>query len=81
MFGMWAACSGVLPPSDSCGSSAQPSGMTMAYFMRESLIGERTDAEARSDSVGTEGPLGNRVSGGQAIAFPVVSSRFYEPGY
>src|SRR5262245_57880264 len=33
MFGLCAACSGVLPPSDSCGSSAQPSGMTMAYFM------------------------------------------------
>src|SRR5262249_41661514 len=34
MFGRCAACRGVLPPSDSCGSSAQPSGMTMAYFMR-----------------------------------------------
>src|SRR5205814_608745 len=33
MFGLFAAWSGVLPPSDSCGSSAQPSGMTMAYFM------------------------------------------------
>ena len=34
MFGVCAACRGVLPPSDSCGSSAQPSGMMMAYFMR-----------------------------------------------
>ena len=31
--GMSAASSGVLPPSDSCGSSAQPSGMMMAYFI------------------------------------------------
>src|SRR5712691_7597118 len=40
MFGLCAACRGVLPPSDAWGSSAQPSGMTMAYFMgspRESV--------------------------------------------
>src|SRR5436309_2677259 len=34
MLGMRAACRGVLPPSDSCASSAQPSGITIAYFMR-----------------------------------------------
>ena len=32
-----AASSGVLPPSDSCGSSAQPSGMMMAYFIVKSV--------------------------------------------
>src|SRR6185295_18274273 len=32
--GVLAACSGVLPPSDSCGSSAAPSGMMMAYFIK-----------------------------------------------
>ena len=31
--GISAASSGVLPPSDSCGSSAQPSGMIRANFM------------------------------------------------
>jgi len=31
--GVWAACKGVLPPSTSCGSSAQPSGIIIAYFM------------------------------------------------
>ena len=33
MAGTSAACSGVFPSSDSCGSSAHPSGMMMAYFM------------------------------------------------
>ncbi len=32
MAGVAAACKGVWPPNDSCGSSAQPSGMTIAYF-------------------------------------------------
>ena len=31
--GVMAAWSGVFPPSDFCGSSAQPSGMMMAYFI------------------------------------------------
>src|SRR5262249_57377729 len=34
MCGLRAACKGVRLPSDACGSSAQPSGITMAYFMR-----------------------------------------------
>jgi hypothetical protein len=33
MAGVLAACIGVCPPNDSCGSSAQPSGMIIAYFM------------------------------------------------
>ena len=31
--GILAACSGVRPPSADCGSSAQPSGMTITYFI------------------------------------------------
>src|SRR5205085_4560781 len=31
--GVFADCKGVLPPSDDCGSSAQPSGITMANFI------------------------------------------------
>ena len=33
MAGILAACKGVRPPSESCGSSAQPSGMMIAYFI------------------------------------------------
>jgi hypothetical protein len=33
MAGVLAASSGVCPSSSSCGSSAAPSGMMMAYFM------------------------------------------------
>src|SRR5262245_3869222 len=39
MAGLRAACSGVLPPSTSCGSSAQPSGMMMAYFIMSVFYG------------------------------------------
>src|SRR5262249_2799901 len=38
MFGLWAAWSGVRWPSRGCDSSAQPSGMTMTYFM--TLLGD-----------------------------------------
>src|SRR5438132_6047547 len=33
MLGVWAASSGVLPPSSFKGSSAAPSGMMIAYFI------------------------------------------------
>src|SRR5204863_4077292 len=39
MCGVCAACRGVLPPRLACGSSAHPSGMTMAYFMAPTVRG------------------------------------------
>src|SRR6516162_7684455 len=49
MCGFLAACNGVLLPSDACGSSAHPSGMTMAYFMRYILKGSHSaDTPANS---------------------------------
>src|SRR5260370_40158364 len=33
MCGVRAACNGVRPPSEGCGSSAQPAGMTRGHFI------------------------------------------------
>src|SRR5262249_40505695 len=47
MFGLRAAWRGVRPPRDSCGSSAQPSGMTMAYFTKVSFCNRYDPASVK----------------------------------
>ena len=64
MFGLRAACNGVLPPSDSCGSSAQPSGMTMAYFIGCTGKGPGRRQRIAPDSVRTGPAFGNRWPAG-----------------
>src|SRR5207302_1458434 len=61
IFGLRAAWSGVLPPSNSCGSSAQPSGMMMAYFMMFSRRGAARGLARSAKPQATYGLIRHRI--------------------